>query len=316
MFKVKNSIGFFRSFASMAEAHKTAVSSFNANHSSYDKLRPTYQEPIVLALLKDLELTKESRILELAAGTGKFTRKLVESGFDNIEVVEPSKGMLETFAKSFPGIKTHLGSSYEIPLPDRSVDRIVVAQGFHWFSDEQSLREMRRVLKDNGKVGFIWNFDGESESQITRKDTDVEILGAEDRDTTNVRDIARKIFLTHPWNVKVVDYIYSFDVGVPQYRHGNWKKLLHENKYFKPISKELFYFYKLPVRPDDVYKYWETRSYITDLSAEEKDNVSRRVNEILETNVLSSDEILLGNETVLEKYMGCHAVVIDPKENI
>lgn len=294
-------------------AHKTAVNSFNANHTLYDQLRPTYQEPIVDSFLKDLNLHSGSKILELAAGTGKFTRKLVERGYKDIEVVEPSKGMLESFSKSFPEISVHLGSSYEIPLPDKSVDSIIVAQGFHWFSDEKSIKEMRRVLKDSGKVGLIWNFDGESDAQNVGEGTEVKIFGDVDSQSSKAREVAEKVFLTHPWNKKVVDYVYSFDTKVPQYRHGKWRDILTTNTEFKPISKEAFFFYRLPVRYNDVYKYWETRSYITELDAEGREEVEDKVNKILEENVTESDKQEIDGDVVLEKFMGTHTVVFEPK---
>lgn len=298
---------------STGRANEIAVSSFTANHSLYDQLRPTYQEAIVLSFLADLQISKQSRILELAAGTGKFTQKLIERGYNQIEVVEPSEGMLSTFSNLFPKIKTHLGSSYDIPLADKSVDAILIAQGFHWFSDERSLREMRRVLKDDGKLGLIWNFDGESPALDTEKNASIELLGDFEREGETVREISKALFAKHPWNEKVVQYIYSFDGKVPQYRHGNWRKVFEDSDQFHRISKETFIFYKLPVKYSDVYKYWETRSYITSLPEKERKEIENHVHEILETSVSPSEKLVRGSDTYLEKYMGCHAVVVEPK---
>lgn len=308
----KNIINTIRRVSTAPETNPTAINSFNANHSLYDKLRPTYQESIVKAFLNELAITPQSKILELAAGTGKFTRKLTENGFKEIEVVEPSKGMLESFTKLFPEIKTHLGSSYDIPLSDKSVDCIIVAQGFHWFADEKSLKEMRRVLKDNGKVGCIWNFDGESVSQKPLPNEEVQIVGELEFEGDNAYEILKKVFLSIPWNKNVVEYAYSFDANVPQYRSGVWKSVLENNAYFKPLRKELYSYYKLPVKYDDVFKYWATRSYITDLPDEEQKDVQKRIEEILEENVNPGDKIDVNGEVYLEKYMGCHAVVVEP----
>lgn len=298
---------------STGRANEIAVSSFSANHSLYDQLRPTYQETIVLSFLADLQISKQSRILELAAGTGKFTQKLVERGYDQIEVVEPSEGMLSTFSNLFPNIKTHLGSSYDIPVADKSVDAIIIAQGFHWFSDERSLREMKRVLKDGGKLGLIWNFDGESPALNTEKNANIALLGDFEHTGDSVRDISQALFSKHPWNEKVVQYIYSLDGKVPQYRHGNWRKVFEDSELFHRISKETFLFYKLPVKYTEVYKYWETRSYITSLPEKERKEVESHVQQILETNVRPTEKLVRGNDTYLEKYMGCHAVVVEPK---
>lgn len=295
-------------------AHPTAINSFNSNHLLYNQLRPTYPDSIVKAFTNSLNLHKSSLILELAAGTGKFTAKLLDLGFDTIKVVEPSLGMLESFRETFPSVDAIQGSSYEIPLPDASVDAIIVAQGFHWFSDSASLKEMKRVLRRDGKAGFIWNFDAESPGQnLATGFSDFEIVG-EIKPTNDLPfDFAKKLFDHDLWNRKVVEFAYSYDVHVPQYRRGEWKKILLENDYFKPITKEIFQFYRLPINYDDVYKYWETRSYITHLGDVEKKAFKDQITEILLKNTDESQKSTVNGETYLEKYMGTHAVVIEPR---
>lgn len=302
-----------KAMISNTRAHPTAVNSFNANHVSYDQLRPTYPDAIVKAFTDNMNISKESQILEIAAGTGKFTAKLVDRGMKNIKVVEPSRGMLDSFIERFPEIEAIQGSSYGIPLPDSSVDAIIVAQGFHWFSDTESLKEMRRVLKQGGRVGFIWNFDGESESQKLAENTSYEVVGDYKINSQNPYEYARKIFNHDKWNHEIVNFIYSLDKGVPQYRHGKWKEVLRNNDYFKPISKEIFQFYRIPIKYNDVYKYWETRSYITDLPEIERKEIEERVLDTLRKYVTEDEVRTINGEQFLEKYMGTHAVIIDPK---
>mmetsp|Transcript_2914 Transcript_2914/g.2831 ORF Transcript_2914/g.2831 Transcript_2914/m.2831 type:complete len:322 (+) Transcript_2914:123-1088(+) len=316
----------------MPQTHSTAINSFNSNHSLYDQLRPSFSPKIVDQFLVDLglgaikngkiEYDNQKTILELAAGTGKFTRNLVNHGWsDNLIVVEPSKGMLETFDKNFPDIKKFEGSSYNIPLPDSSVDSVIVAQGFHWFSDESSLIEINRVLKLTGTFGCIWNFDAPSISQdlhpplpetetlydnITPEIESKLSLSKSD-DTTN--QIA-EFFGLHPWGVQVSEYIYSFDKKVPQYRHGKWKELLcKENNYFTPILKEVFLLYISRVKPEDVYRYWETRSYITDLPADERSEIQKKVESMVRNSVTDNDKITINDNIYLAKSMGTHTII-------
>lgn len=309
-------------------AHSVAIKSFDSNHESYDQLRPNFQIPVVKKLLADLKLTNldgsyktDKVILELAAGTGKFTKNLVDFGWSkNLIIVEPSQGMLESFKNNFPDITAHQGSSYSIPLSDNSVDSIVIAQGFHWFSDENSLKEMKRVLKPSGTFGCIWNFDGTSSSQqlIEPKPQidyllDEELQGIINPTTdTDPFEVSKKIMTEYQWNNMVTDYMYSFDVNVPQYRRGDWKQLLMNNDIFKPIQVETYYYYKLLIAQTKVYEYWLTRSYITDLPDQEKEKVRSKINLILQDSVTEKDKLIKDGVVYLMRVMGCHSIVTEP----
>lgn len=41
-------------------------------------------------------------------------------------------------------------------LPDASVDVVVAAQSFHWFTNRAALEEIHRVLVPNGAFGTLW----------------------------------------------------------------------------------------------------------------------------------------------------------------
>ena len=66
------------------------------NASFYDKHRPSYPPDAVTRFLKHLHVhgVKKARVLDLAAGTGKFTELLADrdESFD-ILAVEPHSGM-------------------------------------------------------------------------------------------------------------------------------------------------------------------------------------------------------------------------------
>lgn len=316
----------------MKRAHSIALKSFNSNHSLYDQLRPSFQPPVVQKFLKDLNLMNNERvntdklILEIAAGTGKFTRNLVDNGWtDKLTVVEPSEGMLKSFVKNFPQVNALQGSSYNIPVADNSIDSVIVAQGFHWFSDLASLHEIKRVLKPSGTFGCIWNFDTSSQAQIINQedthisflfDHNLEELQHKQWDGCDPYVVSNSVMGLHDWSNVVSNYVYTFDTKVPQYRHGKWKDILMNTDLFKPIQAHNFYYYKLIIKLEDVYKYWETRSYITDLSDKEKGDIKNKINQILRKNVTDHDKVASDSGIYLQKIMGTHTITTQPvKEN-
>ena len=65
--------------------------------------------------------------------------------------------MLELLTDSLPDTPALLGTAEEIPLPDDSVDAVLVAQAWHWFDPERAIKEVARVLRPGGRLGLVWN---------------------------------------------------------------------------------------------------------------------------------------------------------------
>lgn len=118
-----------------------------------------------------------ARIVEVAAGTGKFTEALAarHEGFEVI-AVEPHDEMRAALeAKGLRGVRVRAGRAEalreammgmdgkkeEEEEEEREgwADGVVVAQAFHWFAGEEALREMGGVLRTGGVLGLVWNID-------------------------------------------------------------------------------------------------------------------------------------------------------------
>lgn len=126
--------------------------SFGVQAAAYERGRPSYPPEAIDWLLP----TGARDVLDLGAGTGKLTVRLVERGL-NVTAVDPIPEMLEVLSTSLPDTPALLGTAEEIPLPDNSVDSVLVAQAWHWFDPERAIKEVTRVLRPGGRLGLVWN---------------------------------------------------------------------------------------------------------------------------------------------------------------
>jgi SAM-dependent methyltransferase len=121
--------------------------SFGAEAQAYAEARPSYPAEAVRWSLPD----GARRVLDLAAGTGKLTQVLLALDVD-VVAVEPDDAM-----RALIPAEALAGTAEAIPLPDASVDAIVVGQAFHWFDASLAMPEMARVLRSGGVLGMFWN---------------------------------------------------------------------------------------------------------------------------------------------------------------
>jgi len=133
---------------------RARAASFGAGADRYERARPSYPvEAVRWALPPGAQ-----RVLDLGAGTGKLTAVLLDLGLE-VVAVEPSAPMR---AHVPARAQVLAGTAEQVPLPDASVDAVLVGQAFHWFEPGAALAEMARVLRPGGTLGLLWNVRDES----------------------------------------------------------------------------------------------------------------------------------------------------------
>jgi SAM-dependent methyltransferase len=125
---------------------------FGTVAEQYDLYRPA-PPPIVAEIFGDL---RGLDVLEVGAGTGKWTRLLIELGA-NVTVVEPDDDMRAVLVRRSPEVHTLKGAAEALPLEDASFDAILVSSAWHWFEQPVATNEMGRVLRDGGPLFVLWN---------------------------------------------------------------------------------------------------------------------------------------------------------------
>jgi SAM-dependent methyltransferase len=125
--------------------------SFGSVAEDYDRYRP----PPPPQALDWLIPPGADAILDLAAGTGIVTRELTGRA-RRVVAVEPDGRMRAVLAARCPQAEVLAGRGEDIPLPDASVDAVVVSAAWHWLDPERAVPEITRVLRPGGRLGVIW----------------------------------------------------------------------------------------------------------------------------------------------------------------
>jgi SAM-dependent methyltransferase len=125
--------------------------SFGSVAADYDRYRPSPPPQALDWLIPP----GAQAVLDLAAGTGGVTRELVGRA-PRVIAVEPDERMRAVLAARCPEAEVLAGRGEDIPLPDASVDAVVISSAWHWLDPERAVPEITRVLRVGGVLGVMW----------------------------------------------------------------------------------------------------------------------------------------------------------------
>ena len=104
------------------------AASFDRAAAVYQATRPSYPDDAVR-----WSVPAEARdVLDLAAGTGKLTERLVALGW-HVVAVEPSDAMRAELTSALPTVEARPGTAERMDLPDALVDAVTIAQALTEF---------------------------------------------------------------------------------------------------------------------------------------------------------------------------------------
>ena len=136
----------------LAPSREARARSFGRVAGEYERGRPGYPQEAIEWLLG----VDPIEVLDLGAGTGKLTAALLEAGHSAI-AVEPLEEMRSILVARLPVARALAGTAEQLPLPDASVDAVVVGAAFHWFDQQAAAAEIARVLRAPGILGLLGN---------------------------------------------------------------------------------------------------------------------------------------------------------------
>lgn len=155
---------------------RTAAEGFSAGAASYQRARPAYPDDAVRFVTERFGVVPDSRVVEIGAGTGKFTSCLTARGA-RVLALEPVADMWRHIGDDGGAVRVLAATAETIPLADGSADVVLAAQAFHWFDGPRALAEFRRILVPGGGLGLVWNARDRSQAWVAELSDIVDAYG-------------------------------------------------------------------------------------------------------------------------------------------
>ncbi|NYI01014.1 class I SAM-dependent methyltransferase [Cupriavidus plantarum] len=237
----------------MTAIHHAAAQGFSSQADTYARGRPDYPKEIADWLRDTVGLAAGRTVVDLGAGTGKFTRLLQPTGA-SIIAVEPVQQMRDQLASALPGVQAVAGTAESMPLPDASVDAVVCAQAFHWFANTAAMREIRRVLRPGGRLGLVWNVRDESVD----------------------------------WVARLTEIMKPFEGDAPRFHRGDWRKVFPAEG-FGPLTLTSLPYAHTGAPEQVIVDRVMSVSFIASLQPAQQDAVRAQLHDVIARNPALKD---------------------------
>lgn len=232
----------------MTGVHTSAQQGFSAQAVTYAQGRPDYPRQLTGWLAETLRIDAQSSVIDLGAGTGKFTR-LLSTLAPTLTAVEPVAAMSAQLTKLLPDVRLVHGTAESIPLPSASADAVVCAQAFHWFSTEAALAEIHRLLKPDGHLGLVWNVRDESVD----------------------------------WVAAITDIITPYEGDTPRFHTGHWREAF-TGEYFSAPEVTCFPYSHVGSPQEVIMDRFLSVSFIAALAEAPKALVTAQLQVLIDTH--------------------------------
>jgi SAM-dependent methyltransferase len=127
----------------------------------YAKNRPSYPTAAVDWIIAHCGLGPNSILVDVGSGTGISARLFAKRGLQVIGIEPNAEMRVQAEAEPLPTAlsapRYREGRAEQTGLADSWADAVLVAQAFHWFQPDATLREFYRILKLDRWVILLWN---------------------------------------------------------------------------------------------------------------------------------------------------------------
>ncbi len=220
---------------------------FTRGSGHYERTRPGYPPAALRFVHQKFHLGPGRHVVDVGAGTGKWTRELVTTGAE-VTAVEPLPAMRRILRQQVPGARVVAARGEATGLPTRSTDLITLAQSFHWLDAERALAEFRRILRPGGGLAVLYNH----------------------RDEPGARGSEVRALLAE----------YQPD-SYRAYGEGAWKRTLERSPFYSDLQIFRYRHSQLLTREEMLERY-QSVSFISALSPSRRDQFLERLATILD----------------------------------
>ncbi len=190
---------------------------FSDRVEQYIKYRPAYPDAVISTLQLEIGLMSDDVVADIGSGTGISAQLLLEHGNTvyGVEPNEPMRKASEGLLREYNNFISVHGSSEHTGLKEGSVDVIVCAQAFHWFSPSETKREFQRIAANGAHLVILFNdrsasdpFQQDYEMLIQEFSTDYQLVTHRNIS----EEMITQFYSPYPFKKWVFPYAQYFDL--------------------------------------------------------------------------------------------------------
>ncbi len=165
-------------------------SAFGTDPANYHNARPSYPDWVFATLVERCGLADGTAVLEIGAGTGKATHRLLDLGARPLIAIEPDPRSAAYLRETNPdaALQVAIAPFDQAVLDERSFDLALCATAFHWLDEHAVLHKIARALRPGGWWAMLWNVFGDDRPDPFHEATKM-LLGAPRNPSAGTRGI-------------------------------------------------------------------------------------------------------------------------------